>query len=475
MKQNRGLLLEVAKRQREWKSLLPYKLHPKQQIIYDEIFLNNRKRVLVVAGCSFGKSAVEGAVAMGMGCFPNKSSFIIGPTRKQQKEVMWEGRDSIKELVPMSFGAKFMESESRIEFPEWGSFIKIDGSENYDAFRGVAGDLWLFDEAQMCDFRFYDAIYPRLSKRNGALVVVGTMVRDLNNRFMQLWREAQSDPDWLVIHAPSADNPSENVQEFLKKEKDKYLKRGDHATWALEFDCVYMPGGKDAVYPQYDPKKHNRPRDWFTPRVDRELSNIDFFTCFDPGSTSVFAVLLCAINRDTAEIYVLDEVYEKNKNMTTPRTIWSITSLLEKKWFRGKTPVRIFDEAAAWFGIQMGSELNIGLVPAQKNSRDKMDDIGLIKDAIAASKFFVNMDDCPRFIEEMLSYETDENGRPKEKNDHQMDNCRYIVRVGGYTMNPKAIQEDGEHESNSDSFLGGGEREEMTLEDLMYGSNFDLH
>lgn len=466
-------MLEVAKRRKQWKSLLPYPLHKAQQRIVDEIYLNNRKRVLVVAGCSWGKSALEKALAMEMSCFPNKSTFIIGPTRKQQKEVMWEGGDSIKELVPLSFNPVFMESESRIEFPDWGSFIKIDGSENYDAFRGVAGDLWLFDEAQMVDFRFYEAIYPRLSKRNGAVVVVGTMVRNLNNDFMKLWKYAQEDPDWLVIHAPSSENPSPNVQEFLRKEKAKYLKRGDHATWALEFDCIHMPGGKDAVFPQYDPKTHNRPADWFTPRIDRDLSSIDFFTSFDPGTGSVFAVSFVAINRDTAEIYVLDEIYATNKNMTTPREIWRQTQLKEKKWFRGKTPVRIYDEAAAWFEAQMGTELKVGLIPAGKHSRDKQDDIGLIKDAIAARKFFMNYEDCPKTVDEMLSYETDENGKPKEGNDHEMDNLRYIIRQSGYTMNPKPLIEEDDSQyilEGDNSILSGGVGEhQVTLEDLLYG------
>jgi hypothetical protein len=374
-----------------------------------------------------------------MSCFPGRSSYIIGPTRKQQKEIMWEPTDSrgLKHFFPASFKPKFTETENRIEVP-WNSFVKIDGAEMHQSYRGIPFDLMVLDEAQDQDPRFYRAVYPSLLKKKGTIVVIGTMSADLNNWFMQLWQEVKTDPDWLVLNAPSWDNP--HVHDFLQHEKNKYFRRGDVAEWMREFEAVYAVGGKKSVLPMYDPKVTCKPPEWIKARLDELKGKLEYWTIFDPGSKSVFAVLFLALCRDTSEVFAIDEIYEKDPMRTTPRIMIEEAKRKEAIHYQpGAQVFRVYDEAAAWFGIAAAVEQQYPMMPTTKASRDKMDDIGIIKDALLAQKLHVS-DLCQKLTEEATSWQTDDNGKPIDKNDHLLDDLRYFTRMSGYTLNPVAIE-----------------------------------
>lgn len=410
-------------------------LHPGQKRVISSIFQKGCKRILILAGRSWGKSMVSMYAASRLACIPGKAAFIIGPTRKQQKEIMWEPTDGIKSYFPKEFNATFAETEQRVELP-WQSFIKIDGSENHQSFRGTPYDLMVIDEAQDFDWRFYEAAYFNLSKRNGTLVVIGTMSIDLENPFMKLWMEALRDPDWLVINAPSSDNPAPQVQAWLKSEKPKYLARGDGARWSREVECKYETGGLEAVIPMFDRNIHVKPPDWFRPRLEVGRRHIEHWTLFDPGTKSVFGILYSALNRDTGEVYLLDEVYERNPARTTNRVIWERNQVIEHANYLDNRPVhRYYDEAAAWFAVNIAAEFGIGLSPTTKSSRDKLDDISVIKDAFLAGKLYIS-EKCVNLISEITSWRTDAEGKIVDGKDHLLDCLRYFFRMSNYSLQP---------------------------------------
>lgn len=428
----------IAQRISDVTSACNRELHAGQKKVVSEVFEKGKKRIIIMAGRSWGKSLVCHYILSRLLCFPGKSGFMIGPTRKQQKEITWEPFDGIKSFFPNRLNVTFSETEQRLECP-WGSFGKIDGSENHQSFRGVPYDLMIMDEGQMCDWRFYDSAYPNLSKRNGVLIVIGTMDLDLNNPFMRLWKEAQEDEDWCCIKAPSWENP--HIRAWLEKEKKKYIARGESAEWEREFECNYVVGGKRAVYPMFNPEKHCRPAEWIKDRISRDAHKLEYYTLFDPGTSTVFAALFCAINRDTSEIFVLDEIYETNAAYTTPRLMWNKSMGMERVLYHPSVvPIRVYDEAAAWFGNAIAVEFGEGLVPSGKASRDKADDIGVIKDAMLNDKLWA-ADHCINFIREHSSWQTDDNGRPREKGpDHTLDLLRYLVRASCYSLNPSSLQ-----------------------------------
>ena len=410
----------------------PYDLHTGQKRLIRAMFEEGKRRILVVAGRSWGKSAVAMFATARLMCLPGKKCFIVGPTRKQQKEIMWEQEDGIKSFFPAKFNARTTEAEQRIELP-WGSSCKIDGSEMHQAFRGVAYDLMVLDEAQDQDWRFYDASYPNLSKKNGILLVIGTLQQDMSNPFMKKWQEALNDPSWCVINAPSWEN--EKIRPWLEEEKAKYFARGDEAEWIREFEAKYATGGNRAVFKPFKPALHVKPLDVLQAHMAIRPYEWEYWTVSDPGTKSVFAVTFHALNRATSEAFQLAEIYETDQNLTTPRQIWGATLEIEKRVYPKDAQVnRVYDEAAAWFSTVIASEFGVGMMPTTKDSREKMDDFGVMKDSMLAGKWCY-AEDCVRTIAEIGGYRVKPDGSLDEKApDHAIDCNRYFVRMANYTV-----------------------------------------
>lgn len=428
------LIKQIAERQKLITSGVI--LNNAQKKIVSSIFKDGKRRILVWCGRSLGKTFGGNYVASRLSCIPRTSSYLIGPTRKQQKEICWEQSDGIKQFFKPELNAQFIETESRIVLP-WQSQIKIDGSEMYNAYRGVAYDLMILDELQMHDRRFYDASFPNLSKRNGVLLCLFTTPEEESHWVLRLWEEAKKDEDWFCVNLSSWGN--ERIKKWLEHEKKKYYARGDIALWEREYEARFVPGGSGFVFPMFSHDRHVRPLEWILSRIERDKRNLEYWTSFDPGSSSVFAVMLIAINRHTSEIFVLDEIYEKDKAKTSTRQIWERVKEKEAFYYpSGAKVFRVYDEAAAWFQREMSQEFGVGLIPTQKATGEKEDDISMIKDSMLLNKI-VFAEHCEQSIREIANYRTyvTESGKEKFKeiDDHEVDNLRYIYRTSSFSLN----------------------------------------
>ena len=114
-----------------------------QQRLEDAIFNRGKKRILFISGRKGGKSTGITKTALKICALPQKSVYIIGPSRVQQKEILWKS-NVIQNMAPPEWMGKAAESDLRFSFP-WGSFIKIDGSENHPAGRGLTPHAIIFD------------------------------------------------------------------------------------------------------------------------------------------------------------------------------------------------------------------------------------------------------------------------------------------------------------------------------------------
>ena len=129
------------------------------------------------------------------------------------------------------------------------------------------------------------------------------------------------------------------------------------------------------------------------------------------------------------------EIYETDQNLTTPRQIWGATLEIEKRVYPKDAQVnRVYDEAAAWFSTVIASEFGVGMMPTTKDSREKMDDFGVMKDSMLAGKWCY-AEDCVRTIAEIGGYRVKPDGSLDEKApDHAIDCNRYFVRMANYTV-----------------------------------------
>lgn len=417
--------------------------HPKQRDIISGVLKAGFKRVLLLCGRSFGKTTVVDYLALRTACHPNKSIYIIGPDRTQQRRIMWnDPSTNLQHFIPPEFETQSLETTTTIKFP-WDSFITIDGSENYAAYRGVPYDLMIIDEGAQIDWRFYDASYPNLSKKNGTLIIISSRADLPTNQFELKYQEALLDPDWYVMEATSWENPY--IVEWLEKEKKKYFARGDIAEWMLEYENKRISGGKRSVFPMFSREKHVRPHDWIMGQLERDKQQIEYFDGFDPGSHSVFAAGCIAYNRMTSQVFILDEIYEKDRTKTSSRKIWARMEEKEKELYPTYPRLlRVYDEAAAWFAREL-ADLGIALAPTSKESRDKEDDISIMKDFMLGEGNFYISDRCEHGINEFENYKTDENNKPLDTADHFIDLTRYVFRIGNFSLeNLAPLEEEGE-------------------------------
>ena len=369
------------------------------------------------------------------------SVYIIGPTRKQQTEIMWaNGR---LPSFASELGTESFESQARIKFP-WQSFIKLDGSENYEDYRGTEYDVMIFDEFKDCDFRFYEAVYPNLLARNGLLVVIGTPP-DTFSHYMKLREEIEADDDWLFFHGTSWDNPYlPGGHAWLTKEKKKYYDRGDGAIWEREYEAKFVPGGANAVFPMFNRNRHVRDYDVVSTQILRDHRKLQWYVVCDPGTTTVFAVLFVAYNPFTSQVFVLDEIYESDRQKTSTVQIWN--RVRERKAFLAPSihPEdwnHIYDEAAAWFQSEVTAHFREALTPTTKKTAIKESQVSLIKDALCRKDGILVSSSCENFILETENYVTDESGRYRDKNDHLIDCFRYFMDAAGYTFDVDAEYE----------------------------------
>ena len=417
--------------------------HKGQKKVLRAMFNDGCKRAFVQAGRKFGKSELCMYAAWRTAVLnDNAQVYIVGPTRKDQGEIMW-ATHRLQGFGPQ-FGQEVLDSQFRIRFP-WNSFIKIDGSENYESFRGTQYDLMIIDEFKDVDPRFYEAAYPNLLAKNGTLMIIGTPP-DRENHYVQLANEAKGDPDWTFFHATSWDNDKlPGGKEWLEKEKRKYYARGDEKIWRREYEAEFVPGGATAVFPMFTREQHVRPFDVLEAELKAHRGGLRWFTVSDPGTTTVFAVLFIAYNPHTSQVYVLDEIYEKDRSECSAIKIWKRVLEKKKKLAPRLEPEKwtdVFDEAAAWFSNEVANHFGHGLIPTNKRVANKENQISLIRDALSRENGFVISEDCLKAIWEIANYVTDEEGSYIKRDDHCIDGLRYFFDASGYTFDVVAEEKD---------------------------------
>lgn len=440
--------MEFAKRIQELNA--NWEPHPGQLKAGKAIFRDKKKRLFIRAGRKFGKSELCMYIAWRIALTTdNPQVYIIGPSQKQQKEIMWQN-SRLKNFGPEKYIEQVMHSELRIKVN--GGFIKIDGSENFDAYRGTEYHCMILDEMKDQDPRFYDAAYPNLRALDGTLICIGTPPDYPDNFYVQLLNDIAGDEDWVHIHGTAWENPwiggrkdIKAAHKWLKAEQKKYLARNDKERWLREYEAELAFGGKSRILSNIRRIEHMKPHFHVEELIENHKGKLEYYVMLDPGTTTCFAGLFAAIDPYSSQIFILDEIYEKDQHNTSTDSIWpKVVSKCQHYNPRQESWRIYYDDAAAWFGNEVLSRYGVYCQPAGKYSADKELGISMLKDVARVPGLLTISDRCENLMWEIENYVRDERGRPPKKDDHQIDNFRYLLTASQYELNEEVAPEPEE-------------------------------
>lgn len=441
-----------------------WKPHAGQIPIGRALFHEGFKDIFACCGRNFGKTEV---IAYCTDRYANENAksenYIFGPIQKQIKEILWaSGR--IQGLGPEDYKRSINNTELRVTYNN-GSFLKLDGSDNVDAYRGIKPKgLSVYDELKDMRPDFITAYDPNRAAFDSPAIYIGTPP-EFENHFVDIMNKAikYHGDSWFYIHAPSAANPYLSKR-FLDNKKKELFEAGDEETWLREYEAIYVKGGKRHIIPQavrYTPIR-------FSFDLFRTIREWDFYVVCDPASSSTFGVLFIAHNRYSKHSVVFDEIYEQDQAKMTARQIWAQiftkTASLVQHGVNPDLIQYVYDEAASWFRNET-TEIDvckrIFMQPTQKSMNSKESGISIIRDAFNRKLLDIT-DNCVKFKWELDGYMKDEKGKVPKENDHLIDDVRYFFAAIGYRLHEEEIPRE------ADPFLS---RRAIKIEEEMPANN----
>lgn len=406
--------------------------HQAQITIGRALIYEGCRDIMAVCGRNFGKSELMAYLLWRWAwTFPGSENYYFAPFMKQAREIMWASK-RIQTFGPWEWVESVNETEMRIRFNN-GSFIKLEGSDNDQALRGIKPrGVIIYDEYK--DFRpeFHDAFDPNRAAFNAPLLVIGTPP-EFENHFTAMEANFSTDPKKRFFRFPTSSNPH-IAADWLDAKKTELYEKGEGDKWEREYMALNVRGGASRIFPMLDPATHVYAHKDLVARIAKDRRKLEWFAWADPAGASCFAVLYVAINPFSREIYILDEIYETSQAEMTVVKIGHRIQAMTAELYSNADAWRLgYDEAETWFANEMLSHFELSFEPTQKARSDKMTGLSLIKDALLAGKVFMS-DRCKKLFWEMDQYRKDSNGKIPKLNDHLIDCLRYVLTAAHYGL-----------------------------------------
>lgn len=407
-------------------------LHPGQIEIAKKLFIEGKRILQIQCGRSFGKTEAILYIAWVYALLNDGALiYIICPERTHAKKIYWTPR-RLQDYGPQDYVLEHRDSDL-ITVLKNGSKIVLDGCENAKSLRGIKPNLVIYEEFQEHSKEFDEEVMqPNLIAKSSKLVVVGTPPKTdcyyVEFRQKLLNAIASGDNTRWYTEALSEMNPSLDKDELMKK-KAELIRQGDEKIWLREYEGKLIFGGEGAVFPYWDRRVHIYNQSSLLLFVEKDKSKLKWFTICDPGTSSCFAVMFACYNPFTSQLFILDEIYEKDRKKTDTNSIWPRITSIEQKLYPGGKFRRIYDEAALWFQREVQANYRENLSPTDKYHRNDENDVGLIKSLMAEPDHFLVSNTCKNFVWELENYVTDERGRYPDDNDHLIDCLKYLVHA----------------------------------------------
>lgn len=429
-----------------------YKLHDGQKILDDQVFTFKKKRIFAQCGRNWGKSVSIAYICAKYALLnPGVFVLIVLPEKEQAREIYWAS-GLLRGMIPDKYMAKNQQNRDDAQKGELryrlvnNSYIKLAGADEPNRLRGYKPHLCAYDEYRDFKENAYGVMEANLAGKNASLLI-GSTPPDVTGQYSDLRDDFISqikinNPMYFYLELPTETNPY-IPKETLNDIKRRLMAHGKMREWMREYMAKFIPGGASAVFPMFAEKKEEivKPSFILDELIKAEKQAFEWYAVFDPASSSVFAVLIAAINKFTSQVFLMKEIYEKDRYKTGSIDIWKRTNALKKLYLKDLSKwENIYDEHESWFYRDLErydvlEEEGSHLDPTSKQSRDKQEDLSTIKDLmLSKNKLFIS-DECVNLINEIESYVTDKDGKLLKKKDHLIDDFRYLIAGSGFSLN----------------------------------------
>lgn len=422
------------------------------------LFKNNKKTQFIRWGRKGGKTDyIIKAIYRYAMLHPGSGCYYFCPQANQAREILWE-TNRLQSAIPRKYIKNIKSNDMRIILHN-GSFIKLDGSDNYDKHRGTEGHFIVYDEFKDFDRRFHEAIDPNRGVYDAPLIILGTPPVSINEdrnyeQYMALQKQCMNDGDKFFLQLSSFVNahnvPKINTkmpmadrikqgEAYLAKKKQELITRGEEYRWKIEYLAENVTQGRNAVFPMLT-EDNMIPFGPLHEELLRDEKKLEWYCIADPGTSTCFAVLFICLNPYSKEIWVLDELYIKDREKTTTRQVLPEIHKKMKELAPNTDPedewFKVYDEAGAWFANeamdQVDKSMELIFNETDKFHNAKEDGIALTKDCLIYSTMYMT-DRCTNFYWE-LEQSVCIDGKYVKAHDHLIDDFRYFLAECDYDM-----------------------------------------
>lgn len=417
-----------------------WKPHPKQIEPGRALFREGIRRIFLQFGRRTGKSALMSfSAVMWALTNPDRPVAIVAPLLKQCR-ALYLHSNVIKNLIPSEYLTSIHTTDGRFSMENSASIVLL-GADDVDNIRGQAFSAVFLDEVKDLRPEFLDVLRPTLLDYKAPLIMAGTPPEtpfDISNFYWQQVEIHKTSEDARLYRATTYDNPYIDKAD-IDKERVAYELRNESDIFKREYLAEPSPGGRRAVFGMFSEEEHVRPYPVLWSHVHKKISNWQLVAALDPGTASVFAALLGAVNPYTGQVRLLDEVYATQQSETSVGRMWPE---IEKRMRQIYWPENeydenqwyvVCDEAASWARNELLDQFEVASTPTQKSLNKKADGISLVKDLLRTKKLLIS-DRCTDMQREMRGYLLDKNGLYQKGNDHLIDSLRYLLHAANYTF-----------------------------------------
>lgn len=303
----------------------------------DDIFFNDSRFRVVVAGRRFGKTFLS-TYELLKHALQNKSQncWYIAPTYKAAKEIAW---NMLVDAIPDGYITKKNESSLSINLRN-GSTISLKGAEKPDNLRGRALDFCVLDEfADMRPEAWHEVLRPSLSDRKGSALFIGTPKG--RNHFYDLWtRGIDGQESWEAFQYTTIQGGNVDAGEIEAAKNDL-----DERTFQQEYEARFV-NYSGIIYYSFSRDKsvkaYNGLEDELHIGMDFNVDPMSAVVCVRYGGTlhAIDEIVMYGSNTDE----MVDEIRQRYPNKVI--TIYPDPAAAQRKTSAGsRTDLNILQNA----------------------------------------------------------------------------------------------------------------------------------